>query len=137
MEDNGPNQWKRHNAFKGFVDKPLGYKSSSADENHDQKKVKLNSEAPLSTLEQQVLSLPLPKFLVSAFKDNPTSVKFQLFVSRSYSPPASTSPQPVYTLKITSDSNSSAEVETDGGTTPMVTETRLVAEGQIQLQSRL
>ncbi|KAE9618150.1 hypothetical protein Lal_00041940 [Lupinus albus] len=131
MKDNEPNQWKRHNAFKGFVDKPLGYKSSSADEENDEKKVKLNSEASLSTLEQQVPSFPLLNLMVSAFKDNTTSLKFQLFVTRSYSPPTSTSPQPVYTLKITSESNSSAEA------TPVVTETRLVAECQIQLKSSL
>ncbi|CAL0304444.1 unnamed protein product [Lupinus luteus] len=144
MEDHGENQGKkRHNAFTGFVDKQLGYKSSSADEEHNQKKLKLNSEAPLSTIEQKVPSLPLPNLLVSAFKGSPiTGVKFQLFISRYYSPPTSTSPPPVFTLKVTSDSNSSAEVEparniVDGGATSVVTETILVAEGQFKLHSRL
>ncbi|KAK7339847.1 hypothetical protein VNO77_20533 [Canavalia gladiata] len=142
MEDHGANQRKRHNAFGVFVDKPLGYSSCGADE-HDHKKLKPNSEASLSTIDQQLPSLPLPNLLVSAFKENPTGgVKFQLFVSRSYSPQTSTSPPPVYTLKVTSASNTNGEVEpagniVDGGATPLLTETRLVAEGQFMLRSRL
>lgn len=95
MEGHGPRQMKRPNAFSGFVDKRLGYQSSGADADRDQKKLKPNSEAPLSTLEQQVPS-SLPNLLVSAFKDNPAGggLKFKFFVSRSYSPPTSTSPPP-------------------------------------------
>ncbi|KAK7294663.1 hypothetical protein RJT34_17553 [Clitoria ternatea] len=118
---------------------------ATKDVNHDHKKHKPNSEAPLSTLDQQVPTLALPNILVSAFKENPSgSVKFQLFVSRSYSPQTSTStsPSPVYTLKVTGSSNSNGEVEpagniVDGGATPVLTETRLVAEGQFMLRSRL
>ncbi|XP_020202336.1 uncharacterized protein LOC109788097 [Cajanus cajan] len=141
MEDHGPNQRKRHNAFSGFVDKPLGY--SSGEDGHDSKKLKPNSEAPLSTIDQQVPAVPLPNILVSAFKENTTgSVKFQLFVSKFYSSSTSTSPPPVYTLKVTSASNTSTEVEpagniADGGVAPVLTETRLVAEGQFMLRSRL
>ncbi|KAK7280180.1 hypothetical protein RJT34_25242 [Clitoria ternatea] len=149
MEDLGHNQRKNHNAFGVFVDKPLGYPGS--DVNHDYMKHKPNSEAPLSTLDQQVPALALPNILVSVFKENPSgSVKFQLFVSRSYSPQTSISPSPVqnffggaiYTLKVTGSSNSNGEVEpagniVDGGATPVLTETRLVAEGQFMLRSRL
>ncbi|KAL2337020.1 hypothetical protein Fmac_011466 [Flemingia macrophylla] len=144
MEDHGPNQRKIHNAFGVFVDKRLGYPSSgSGEDGHEPKKIKPNSEAPLSTIDQQVPALPLPNLLVSAFKENTTDgVKFQLFVSKFYSSSASTSPPPVYTLKVTSASNSSAEVEpagnmVDGGVAPVLTETRLVAEGQFMLRSRL
>ncbi|TKY65871.1 hypothetical protein E2542_SST08733 [Spatholobus suberectus] len=142
MEDRGQNQRKRHNVFGVFVDKSLGYSSSDA-EDHDHKKLKPNSEAPLSTIDQQVPALPLPNLLVSAFKENTTGgVKFQLFVSKSYSSSTSTSPPPVYTLKVTSASNSGAEIEpagsiVDGGEAPVLTETRLVAEGQFMLRSRL
>ncbi|KAK7395130.1 hypothetical protein VNO78_15673 [Psophocarpus tetragonolobus] len=144
MEDHGQNPRKRHNVFGVFVDKSLGYQSSGADDDHDPKKLKPNSEAPLSTIDQQqVPALPLPNILVSAFKENSTGgVKFQLFVSKFYSPSNSTSPPPVYTLKITNASNSSTEVEpsgniVDGGVAPVLTETRLVAEGQFMLRSRL
>ncbi|RDY08706.1 hypothetical protein CR513_07032 [Mucuna pruriens] len=143
MEDHGQNQRKRHNAFGVFVDKSLGY-SSCGEDDHDPKKLKPNSEAPLSTIDQQVPALPLPNLLVSAFKENTTGggVKFQLFVSKSYSSSTSTSPPPVYTLKVTYASNSSAEIEpaeniVDGGVAPVLTETRLVAEGQFMLRSRL
>ncbi|XP_027353566.1 uncharacterized protein LOC113863958 [Abrus precatorius] len=142
MEDHGPNQKKRHNAFGVFVDKPLGNPTSGAYD-QDHKKLKPNSEAPLSTLEQQIPALPLPNLLVSAFKENPTrGVKFQLFMSRSFTTPTSTSPPPVYTLKVTSSSNSTGEVEpagiiVDGGATAVLRETRLVAEGQFVLRSRL
>lgn len=142
MEDHGQNQRKRHNVFGAFVDKSLGYPSSGADD-HDPKKLKPNSEAPLSTIDQQVPALPLPNILVSAFKENTTDgVKFQLFVSKSYTQSTSTSPPPVYTLKVTNASTSSADVEpagniVDGGVAPVLTETRLIAEGQFMLRSRL
>ncbi|CAJ1804602.1 unnamed protein product [Sphenostylis stenocarpa] len=142
MEDHGQNLRKRHNVFGVFVDKSLGYPSSGAD-NHDPKKLKPNSEAPLSTIDQQAPALPFPNILASAFKENTTDgIKFQLFVSKSYSASTSTSPPPVYTLKVTSASNTNAEIEragniADGGVAPVLTETRMVAEGQFMLRTRL
>ncbi|WVZ08465.1 uncharacterized protein LOC106771577 [Vigna radiata var. radiata] len=142
MEDHGQNPRKRHNVFGVFVDKSLGHQSSVA-EDHDPKKLKHNSEAPLSSIDQQAPVLALPNMLVSAFEENTTDgIKFQLFVSKSYSASTSTSPPPVYTLKVTSASNNNTEVEpagniADGGVAPVLTETRIVAEGQFMLRSRL
>jgi len=94
MEDHGQNPRKRHNVFGVFVDKSLGLPSSVADD-HDPKKLKHNSEAPLSSIDQQAPALALPNALVSAFEENTTDgIKFQLFVSKSYSASTSTSPPP-------------------------------------------
>ncbi|KAK7373897.1 hypothetical protein VNO80_07317 [Phaseolus coccineus] len=140
MEDHGQNSRKRYNVFGAFVDKSLGLPSSVADD-HDPKKLKHNSEAPLSPIDQQAPALALPNILVSAFEKNTADgIKFQLFVSKSYS--ASISTPPVYTLKVTSALNTNTEVEpagniADGGVAPVLTETRIVAEGQFMLRSRL
>ncbi|KAI4353284.1 hypothetical protein L6164_002246 [Bauhinia variegata] len=141
----GPNQRKRRNAFGEFVDKPLGFPPSSADADaagdHGQKKLKLNSEAPLSTMDKPLFpALPLPNQLQSAFMDNPTgSIKFQLFARRSYCPSSASLP-PVYILEVTSASN--GEVDTagkgvEGAAKPVLKETRLVAEGKFMLRSRI
>jgi len=94
MEDHGQNSRKRNNVFGAFVDKSLGRPSSVADD-HDPKKLKHNSEAPLSPIDQQAPALALPNILVSAFEENTTDgIKFQLFVSKSYSASTSISTPP-------------------------------------------
>jgi len=94
MEDHGQNPRKRHNVFGAFVDKSLGHPSPVADD-HDPKKLKHNSEAPLSAVDRQPPALALPNTLVSAFKENTTDgIKFQLFVSKSYSASTSISTPP-------------------------------------------